>query len=250
MINLIVSLLIGAVSWVLTALFFSFSVWAGVFPFFVFSIVALIVLNRRTAKKVQAVVRKAEEMMANLPKLPSEQARTILLNKTIDQLKEAYKYKNYQFFLAQNINAQIGTIYYLQNKLKDARPYLEHAFVQQGVAVAMYACILYRENDVTGMTAAFERTLKVNKKQPLIWNLYAWCLMQLKKRDESIAVLNRCLADNPGDAITKENLDLAKNSAKIKMRGYNEQWYQFRLEDPPMMKINPQFDKRAMFRGR
>ena len=103
---------------------------------------------------------------------------------------------------------------------------------------------------VNQMTAAFERTLKVNKKQPLIWNLYAWCLMQLKKRDESIAVLNRCLADNPGDAITKENLDLAKNSAKIKMRGYNEQWYQFRLEDPPMMKINPQFDKRAMFRGR
>lgn len=245
MINLIISIILAAASWILVSLFFD-STWAGVIPFIFVLVISFLLLNRRIMRKLAPEFDNVKKILENLPKLPSEQARTYQLNKAVDILKRGYRYKNYQFLLAANLNAQIGTLYYLQNRLKDARPYLAKAIIQDTNACAMYACILYRDNDEKGMRAAFEKTLKLNKKIPLVWNLYAWCLMQMKKRDDAIDVLNRGLAANPGDAIITENIDLAKNSAKIKMRPYNEQWYQFRLENPPMMKMNPMMDRRAM----
>ena len=98
------------------------------------------------------------------------------------------------------------------------------------------------------MIKAFEKAVKFSRKVPLLWNVYAWCLNEMKKRDEAIKVLNRALVDNPGDKITQDNLDLLKNSGAMKMRAYNEQWYQFWLEEPPKQIIK--MDKRTMHRGR
>ena len=98
------------------------------------------------------------------------------------------------------------------------------------------------------MIKAFEKAVKFSRKVPLLWNVYAWCLNEMKKRDEAIKVLNRALVDNPGDKITQDNLDLLKNSGAMKMRAYNEQWYQFLLEEPPKQIIK--MDKRTMHRGR
>ena len=248
MINLIISLIIGAASWVAFAILFD-SVPAGILPFFVFTIAALIVLNRRTAKKVSAITSRMAQMMQSLPTLPSENARKNLMDKAVEVAKEGYAFKNYQFFLGPQINSQIGQLYYVQKRFKEAEPYLKDSFFQPGTARAMYACILFRNKDDLHMIEEFEKSVKFDKKTPLLWNLYAWCLNELKKRDEAIKVLNRCLAFNPTDKTTKENLDLLKNSGKVKMRGYNEQWYQFWLEDPPQQKmmISP-FDKRAQFR--
>ena len=247
MINLILSLIIGAAAWVAAAFIFD-SVAAGILPFLVFSIAALIILNRRTAKKVQATMSRMNQMMQSLPTLPSENARKNLMDKVIEVAKEGYAYKNYQFFLEQQLNSQIGPLYYIQKRFKEAEPYLKNSFYHPGTARAMYACILFRNKDEKGMIAEFEKALKFDKKTPLLWNLYAWCLNEFKKRDAAIKVLNRCLALNPGDKTTQDNLDLLKNSAKVKMRGYNEQWYQFWLEDPPQQKImvSP-FSKHAMF---
>lgn len=249
MINLIVSIIAGALAWGACLLVFD-SPWTGIWVFVPVLIVVFIVMNRRTMKKLQAIMKNVEQMMQNVQNLPSETARTHLLDKAVEQLKTAYKYKNYQFGLASNIDAQIGMFYYIQSRFKEAEPYLANAFPQNWVAVAMYGCLLYRNDDIEGMKRAFDRATKFSRKQPMLYNLYAWCLLQKKRRDEAIKVLNDGLANNPGDTTTKENLDLIKNSGKIKMRGYNMQWYQFLLEKPPAQQLMAQFAQRPGFRNR
>lgn len=248
MLYLILSLFLAAASWILTTLFLS-SVWAGILPFLIVLPLSLFLLNKRVSKKFAAISQRAQDAMSSIHAVKSERAREKLLTKTTNILKEGYAYKNYQFFLKAQLDAQIGMIYYVQKKFKEAEPYLANAFFQQGTALAMYACIHYKRKDYDKMKEAFERTVKHSKKLPLVWNLYAWCLLQIKERDAAIAVLNRALAENPNDPTTASNLDLLKNSGKIKMRGYGEQWYQFHLEAPPQQKV-VNYDKRSMFRGR
>ena len=113
----------------------------------------------------------------------------------------------------------------------------------------MYGCLLYRKDDIDGMKRAFDRAIKYSRKQPMLYNLYAWCLLEKKQRDAAIKVLNDGLMYNAGDETTKENLNLIKNSGKIKMRGYSMQWYQFLLEKPPAQQLMAQFAQRPGFRN-
>lgn len=249
MINCIIGLLAGALAWG-ASLFVFDSPAAGFIPFLVVSILVFVLLNRRTAKRVNLIVARAGEILQGIQKLPSEAARVHMINKAVDILKEAYAYKRYQFALEANLNSQIGMIYYVQSRFKEAEPYLAHAFPQQGTAVAMYACLLYRREDIDGMRKAFDKALKYSKKEPLLYHVYAWCLLQKKMRDEAIRVLNECLTQNPNDSTTKENLDLLKNSGKIKMKSFNEQWYQFLLEKPVNQQLLAQFAQRPGFRNR
>ncbi len=249
MINLIVSLVAGALAWVLCSFIFV-SPWTGIWFFVPVVLVVFVAMNRRTTKKIQAIMKNVEEILLNAQKMSSEAARAHAMDKAVERLKTAYSLKNYQFALASNIDAQIGTLYYMQSRFKEAEPYLSRAFAQNGTAVAMYGCLLYRRDDIEGMKRAFEKATKFSRKQPLLFNLYAWCLTQKNRRDEAIGVLNACLASNPGDQTTKDNLDLLKNSGKVKMRGYNMQWYQFLLEKPPAQQLMAQFAQRPGFRNR
>ena len=248
MINLIISILIGAAGWVASAFIFD-SIWTGIIPFFIFGIVSFFLLNRRTANKLKVIMSRFQTMMENIQKIPSEQAKKNQIEKAINVLKEGYAYKNHQFFLKQQLNSQLGSIYYMQKKFDEAEPYLKDSFIQPGTPRAMYACILFRRKKEDEMIKQFELAVKLDRRTPLLWNVYAWCLNELKKRDEAIAVLNRCLANNAGDKTTQDNLNLLKNSGKVKMKSYEMLWYQFLLEDPPrqMIMMNPN-SKRPMFR--
>ena len=250
MINLILSLIIGAAVWVGTTFLFD-SVWGGIVPFIIVFIASMAILNRKTSQKIAVIMRNVEGMMQNLASLPSEQARKNLLDKAVNELKKAYAYKHYTFFLEQQINAQIGTLYYVQRRFDEAEPYLANAFAQQSVAVCMYACILFRKKDKSGMVAAFEKAFKLSRRNaPVLWNLYAWCLLELDDRDGAIAVLNRGLAENPGDKITQDNVNSAKNGNKIQMRNFNEQWYQFWLDESAMQSFAKSIlDKHSQIRS-
>ena len=249
MINLIISILIGAIAWAVSCVFWFDSVWTGILLFLPIFVVVFVILNRKVALKVSAIMNRVQTMTQNIPSLPTESARNNQINKMIDILKEAYAYRNYQFFLKQQVNSQIGSLLYMTKKFDEAEKYLKDSFLQPGTPRAMYACILYRRSEEQKMVQQFELAVKLDKKTPLLWNVYAWCLCQLKKRDEAIAVLNRCLTYCPSDQITKDNLDSLKNKAKMKMKPFELQWYQFWLEEPPrkMVMVNP-MSKRSMFR--
>ncbi|MFA5625370.1 MAG: hypothetical protein WC966_10015 [Bradymonadales bacterium] len=245
MINLIISIVLAAASWALTTFIFS-SIWAGLLPFLIVLPAALIFLNKRTSKKFEAIATASQASMAQLPQTKSERVRESILENTIDILRDGYKYKHWQFFLASQIDAQIGQIYYLQKKFKQAEPYLANAFVQVWNAVAMHACIMFREKNYERMKKDFERALKYNRKIPILWNLYAYCTLNATGRDDALAILNRAMNYIGTDKSTMDNIDFLKNNGKMRMRVWNEQWYQFHLEAPPMQVVS--YDKRSAFR--
>lgn len=209
------------------------SVFIGILVFFTL----VILISRAVGKKVQAIMQEAQIEMQELAKIQSPETRKRLMpkimEKAVDIFKKAYKYQHFQPMLAQNINGQIGSIYYIQKRFEEAEPYLARTFMLNGAAIVMHACILYRNKDYKAMKDAFERAVKYSPKQPVLWNVYAWCLLQTEAGvDGAIEVLNRSLVFNKSDEITKTNLDLLKNKGKMKMADFGESWYQFLLEDP------------------
>ena len=99
---------------------------------------------------------------------------------------------------------------------------------------AMLAVAYYKgKKDLDGAIKVLEETVKVAKKNGLLWSLYAWILVQEKRNDAAIDVLARGKAAAPDDNYLAENLTLLQNGKALKMKSYGEQWYQFGLEMPP-----------------
>lgn len=249
MYNLIYSLLIGGATTALLYLVYLESFWGGVFPFLLFSVIAYIVLARRSMKELEAIMLRAQEQMkrvqqsAGKKKLVEQQ-----LERAIDILKEGFALEKKQFLVGAQLNAQIGQLYYVQQQFKKSRPYLEKAWPRSWVSIAMKACLQFKNEDYEEMTKTFETAVKYNKKEAMLWSLYAWCLWKAKETDEAIKVLNRGLEVLPNEDRISGNLENLKNKKRMKMRGWREMWYQFHLEAPPKPKMR--MDKRSMFRGR
>jgi len=186
-------------------------------------------------------MQEAQLEMQELSKIQSPETRKRMMpkimDKAIESFNKGYKYQYFQVGLAGNLNAQIGTLYYVQKRFDEAEPYLSRAFMLNGAAIAMHACIMYNKKDYKAMQASFERAVKFSPKQSILWNTYAWCRMQAGDSNEAINILNRAAVFIPNDQITKANLDLLKNNGKMRMSDFGEAWYQFLLEEPSMQEL-------------
>lgn len=236
MYNLLLSLLAAALT---TALFGfligggDFNFWYGFLPGIIALVATFAMLARRVLKKVEAIMAAAQ---------PELQNRN--LDRAVDIIKTAYPLAKWQFLLRSQIDGQIGTIWYAAQKFDRAEPFLERSFKKNWVARAMLGTLHYKRKDYDAMKAVFEEAASANKKQALLWNIYAYCLWKLKKRDEAIEVLNRALEHVPNDEKTQRNLKALQNDRKMKMRGWNMQWYQFHLDKPPQPKMQIQGRRR------
>lgn len=224
MFTLIISLVLALMTFGIFYNFFGFV--ASILPSVVVLIASFIIISRNIGKKIGFLMKDLE---SDLKKGQVDRA-LLILEKTKNN------FKNWQFFLSSSIDGQIGTIYYMKNQLKKAKPYLEKAFVRHWVAKAMLAVIYYKERNFKKMDEVFEKASKYNKKSGLLWSLWAYCLWRNGEEEKAIKILNTgkdYLGD--GDPILVSNLLSLQNQKKMKMKGYHEQWYQFQLEVPQEM---------------
>jgi Tfp pilus assembly protein PilF len=63
--------------------------------------------------------------------------------------------------------------------------------------------------------------------------MYAWCLLQINKKDKAISILQKGLTILPNDKNLNISLTNLQNNKKIKLNVYGDEWYQFRLEKHP-----------------
>lgn len=246
MINFLIALAAGAAAWLLSALVLDWF-WAGMLPFLAVFIGTYIYLARKTNKALEKIALDAQKAMEKAGQARTPKQRDMAIERAIEILKSGFSLQKRQFMVAAQLNGQIGQLYYIQKDFDRARPYLERSYVRNWVARAMLACIHYMKGDYDKMTEVFEKTVKKNEKESLLWNLYAWCLWKAKRRDQAVEVLARGAEKTNNDDRVKSNLDNLRNNKKIKMRGWHEQWYQFHLEAPPQPK--QRVDYRGM-RGR
>lgn len=222
MYNLLISLAIASLSTGGFAYLLG-SIWYGIAPGLIAGVVAYFLLARRTFKQFESLVKEAQSQI---------QAQNV--DGAIRTLKEGYPLAKWQFLVESQLNAQIGSFLFQAQREDEAEQYLKKAFSRHWQAQAMLGVYYYKQKKLDKMRDTFESAVAYNKKQPLLWNLYAYCLWKSRNRDEAIDVLNRALDKLPDeDKKTKKNLKNLKNGNKMKMGGWGQQWYQFRLQPPP-----------------
>ncbi len=220
MFSVIISLAVGAVFGVglfyTTSLHPVVSVIAGTL---VFAVVYILMLKQLMKKVNDGMEAAQKDLMANRPE------RAVIL---LTEVKN--KYANWQFFIGKQMNAQIGMIYYLRRDFTKAYDYLQKGFVRHWVAMAMLGIIYMKRNQPKKMADTFDKAVAGSRKEPLLWNLYAYCLDKIGEHTKAVSVMEKGVKKTNKNELLASNLELLKSGGKMKMQAYGDLWYQFHLE--------------------
>jgi tetratricopeptide (TPR) repeat protein len=152
------------------------------------------------------------------------------IDKAVRELQNGFKYGKWQFYVTGQVNSQIGVIYYVKRDFSNAFPYLEKSFARNWVAMGMLAITYMKRNKKDKMLETFEKAVRWNAKESLIWSLYAFCVNEGGDSAKAKEILSRGLKKIPGDERIMNNLEALNEGKKMKMRNYGDMWLQFHLE--------------------
>lgn len=245
MINILLSLVVGAVVFAILYLPGLLDLGESIVPGVLATFVAYYVFARRSFKRVEGIFTAAAKHL---------QSMTPNFDLAVQTLQRAYPFARWQIGVKSQVDSQIGVIYFLQQDFKSAAPYLERSLgFGHWMGGAMLAVIHYKRKNFDRMKEILGVVTKRGKGQSLAWNLRAYLLQQIGDREGAQQVLIEGLKKTKDDPKVKDALLALQNGKKIKMRVYKEQWYQFHLERPPAQYAQPQVPMRiskAARRGR
>ncbi|MCP3142191.1 tetratricopeptide repeat protein [Pyxidicoccus xibeiensis] len=232
MYNLLISLGVGLVVALLVKLA-GFSLWAGLIPGIIAALGTFILLARRVASRVQALMTVVQQDLQTQP--TSQKDAQTRVDRAVKTLEKGLVYDKWQFLVGPEIHAQIGMLKYMVKDLDGAKAAFDKASGRNYMAKAMQGALYYQRKDFPAMKAAFEAAVKTGKKESIVWAVYAWCLLQNKEKDDALRVLARGVEENPKDEKLKGSLAQLQNDKRLKMKPYEPMWWQFGLEAPPTM---------------
>lgn len=196
-------------------------IWIAILASLVVFAAVYFLLLRIVMKKVSVIMETAQrDIQANRAE------------KAIKTLQQAYKYGAWQFYVKQQVNSQIGTIYYLKRDFAKAYEYLEKGFFRHWVAMGMLAICQMHKKQNSKMVATFDKAITGSKKEDMLWNLYAFCLDRTGQREKAIKVLEKGLGKVSDKEALQGNLELLQAGKKMKMKQYGDMWFQFHMEKP------------------
>jgi len=219
MYGILVALLGGAA--VAAAMYFTANLALGycIFTGVIVATIIFILIFRWVSKKVTAAMDIVQrDMMANRPE------------KAIKMMEALQKYAPWQLYLKGQLTAQIGAIYYLRRDFKEAFDYLSSSFSKHWAGLGMLAVCYMKKNKTADMIKTFDKAVLMNKKEPVIWELYAFCLDKVGDTQKAIEILEKGIKKVGGHEQMEANLELLKEGKKQKMKAYGDLWYQFHLE--------------------
>lgn len=242
MYNLLISLAVGVAVALAVALGTEFGLVAAIFPGVLATSIAYFVLARRTSRQLQALFETVQR-----------EVQGQRLDKAIQTMQGGFALAPWQFLVAAQLHSNIGILYYVKQDVDAALPHLEKSFTRNWIARGMLAAVRYRKRDLDGATKVLGEAVKVNKKESVLWSLYAWILEKEDRHEDAIRVLGRAVQANPTDEKLKTSLQALQNGKKLKLgKLYAEQWFQFMLERPPPEFAGAGFrggGRRTIFRG-
>jgi hypothetical protein len=235
--NIFISILVGIALFGLSMLSPLMHWGFALFIAFVGLFATAMLLTRKTMKNIQPVFMQAQKQA---------QARQFQLAiKTLESLRPLAKW---QLLLGSQIDSQIGVFLYADRKEEDAVAHLQKGSARSADSQMILASIYYRRSDLAKMKEVMDVTLKFNKKNPLVYNAYAFMLFNKEDGPGAMAILSRGLKAVPGNEATQENLTKVQNGKKLSMKAFGMNWYSLQLEKPPMSMMQDQFSGRAGFR--
>jgi len=200
-------------------------------PAMALGIGAYVWMLRRTNKRLESVMLAAQKDMMSQR-----------VDKAIATMEAARVWSRWQFGVESALNSQIGAIHYMREEYNKALPMLEKSDPRNWISRVMLALLYYRKKDYTKMDTEFETAQRFNKKQGLLYSVWAWCHWKQENKEKAMRILARGDEALEGkDEKLKQNLLNLQNDKKMKLKGYNEQWYQFLLEKPQQPKPQMRF---------
>ena len=200
--------------------FFTFDVLSGVVIGVLAGIASLVLLLRRGRKPLEAGMKECEAQMKGQR-----------FDKALASLESLRPLARWQPGLGASIDAQIGMIRYAHmREFEDARPFLERAHGKIWQAQAMLGASHFKKDRFVEMKAAFEKAVKKNKKESMLWLIYGYCEWKRGSRSDAIAVLGRGVAECPSDERLKHQLEGLQNGKKMKMPNNDPEWLALHLE--------------------
>lgn len=198
------------------------NLWLAILVGLVLLTAAYLIGARIVVGKINTLMETAQkDLQANRPE------------KAIKVLESGLKYGPWQFFVKGQIKSQIGTIYFLKRDFNIAFEQLqEDVFVRNWVAMGMLAVCYMKRSKSAKMIETFDMAVKGTPKEPLLWNLYGFCLDQVGEHEKAIAAMEKGVKKVGGHELLEENLELLKAGKKMQMMEWGELWYQFHLEKP------------------
>lgn len=178
------------------------------------------------------LVRRVMKKLTLLMETAQRDIQAGRAEKAIKTLQSGYALGSWQFYVKEQINSQIGTIYYLKRDFSAAFEYLDKGFVRHWVGMGMLGVCYMRRNQPAKMIQTFDKAVSANRKEDLLWNLYAYCLEKIGERAKAIAVLEKGLKKAGDNEIIRGNLEALKEGKKPRMKAYGDLWLQFHLEKP------------------
>lgn len=219
MLNMLISFACSALSSALMMRFVTGNIWITMAVSAVVFAAVFILITRSIMKKVGDLMQTAQrDVMANRSE------------KAIKELEDGLKYGAWQLYVKQQIYSQIGSIHYIKRDFNAAVPYLEKGFVRNWVSQSMLAITYMKKNKPSKMIETFGKAVSGNRKEPMVYAVYAFCLDRIGERTKAIEVLKKGLSKADNDERLKENMELLEAGKKMKMKGFGDMWYQFHLE--------------------
>jgi len=193
---------------------------AGLIGLTVF-VLSFFLISRQVMKKLTAVMEVAQrDIMAQR------------VEKGLKVLESARKYAKWQIYVEEQIDSQIGTILYMKRDFAKAFDYLKKSFVRNWIAMAMLGISYMKKHKTSDMIATFDKAVSGTRKEPMLWNLYAYCLEQSGDQAKAVEVMQKGIKKCGGHELLESNLELLQNGKKMNMRAYGDLWLQFHLEKP------------------
>lgn len=171
--------------------------------------------------------------LTDLFKLVEKDIKADKADKAIDRLNEGYKYAQWQFFVKEQINSQIGIIHYSKRKFEEALPFLKAGFNKNWLSMAMLGTLYYKNKQYDLMKTTFDKAIKASPKEGFLYSLYAYYLQSINENPKALEVLTAGNKKVPLDDKLESALDAIKNNRKIKIQNYGQLWMQLNVEKLP-----------------
>ncbi len=223
MYTIIVSILVGVAVGVGYTLMGWWKTWAmGIILAVLVAVTVFIIVTRVLAKKLEPEFLQAQKQIQSGASQLAIATLTGLLPMT-----------RWQILLKGQIHAQLGLLSYALEHEDEALSHLEKAGIRAPEAQMTLAAILFRKKRWDKAKDAMDVAIKANKKQIMLYNVYAYMLNKQGEREAAIDQLQRCLKIEPSNESTKDNLLRLQNDRKMNMKKFGVQWYGLKLEKPP-----------------
>ena len=240
MLTILVSLICGAVvGAVFRVANLVHTIPGAITPAVIAALVAAVLLMRRVGKQLNPVVEEAQRHLQG--------GRRELALKS---LRAGLAFKAWHPLIEGQLRTQIGALLYAGGDLDGAIVELSRASKRPWEAPAFLGCAHFKKRNEAEMVKAFDGAIKTGAKDTLSFTVYAWCLAARSKKEAAVAILQKGLEKNPGDARLQANLELVQAGKKMKVAPYGERWAAFALDGalPNVPKNMRGFAQRPGFR--